>query len=65
MENQKEETQNQIFVNLARKFHRYYEELAPRYGYETRNDTKDFDPQSKNGKLMVAVCERILADLVI
>lgn len=57
--------QNQVAINLAQKFHRYYEELAPQYGYETRQDTKEFDPNSKNGQLMVAVCERILANLVL
>jgi len=45
---------------LARRFHYWYELLAPSFGYETRKDTKDFDPNSKNGKLMVEVCKRIL-----
>lgn len=60
-----EREQNQIAVNFAYKFHRYYEEMAPEYGYETRQETKEFDPKSPNGRLMVAVCERILANLVI
>jgi len=42
-------------------FHNTYESLAPDFGYETREDTKAFDPKSANGKLMVAVCERILS----
>jgi hypothetical protein len=41
---------------LARRFHDTYERLAPSFGYETRDDTKVFDPASKNGRLMVAVC---------
>lgn len=41
---------------LARSFHEIYERLAPVFGYETREDTKVFDPNSKNGKLMIAVC---------
>jgi len=41
---------------LARKFHETYERLAPEYGYETRKDTKEFDAESPNGKLMIAVC---------
>ncbi len=57
--------ENQITINLAKKFHQYYEELAPKFGYETKPDTKEFSLDSPNGKLMVAVCERILADLVI
>jgi len=56
---------SQVSINLAKKFHRLYEELAPKYGYETREDTKDFDSESQNGKLMIAVCERLLANLVL
>jgi len=37
-------------------FHETYEKLAPSFGYETRKDTKAFDPESANGKLMIAVC---------
>jgi len=44
---------------LARLFHDTYERLAPEYGYETREDTKKFDPNSNNGRLMIAVCEQI------
>ena len=45
---------------LAIRFHETYERLAPAYGYETRLDTRAFDPTSKNGKLMAAVCAEIL-----
>lgn len=48
---------------LATEFHEIYERLAPSFGYETRPDTKQFDPNSKNGKLMIAVCGNILAAL--
>lgn len=58
-------TTSQEAINLAMKFHRYYEEFAPQFGYETRKETKDFDPKSNNGKLMIKVCELILGDLVI
>jgi len=44
---------------LARRFHLLYESMAPAYGYETRTDTREFDPTSKNGQLMVAVCSVI------
>lgn len=47
---------------LARKFHYTYEQLAPSFGYETRKDTKQFDPETANGKLMIAVCKEILGD---
>lgn len=41
---------------LARRFHELYEINAPRFGYETRKDTKEFDPESPNGRLMAYVC---------
>jgi hypothetical protein len=44
---------------LARKFHDIYERLAPDFGYETRSDTREFDPESPNGGLMIAVCSEI------
>ena len=47
---------------LARLFHDEYEALAPHYSYETRNDTKVFDPHSTNGHLMIAVAARVLAE---
>lgn len=45
---------------LARLFHDTYERLAPQFGYETRDDTKQFDPESANGKLMIAVAGEVL-----
>jgi hypothetical protein len=45
---------------LATRFHETYERLAPAFGYETRPDTKVFDPESKNGRLMVAVCAELM-----
>lgn len=47
-------------LDLAIRFHETYERLAPQFGHETRLDTRAFDPTSKNGKLMVAVCAEIL-----
>lgn len=44
----------------ARLFHDIYETLAPAYGYETREDTKEFDPDSKNGKFMIAECNFVI-----
>jgi len=49
---------------LTRQFHDAYERLAPSFGYETRADTKQFDPTSKNGRLMIAVCDVVLRDLL-
>jgi len=54
---------------LARIFHKAYERLAPQFGYETRRDTREFDPSTPNGRLMIAVCGEVrralrAADLV-
>lgn len=46
-------------LKLAKQFHEAYERLAPSFGYETRKDTKAFDPNSPNGKLMTAVCQEV------
>jgi len=48
---------------LALRFHETYERLAPSFGYETRPDTKAFDPDSPNGRLMIAVCSELSAAL--
>jgi hypothetical protein len=45
----------------ARAFHEAYERLAPQFGYETRAETREFDPESPNGKLMIAVCRELAA----
>jgi len=45
---------------LAIIFHINYERLAPKYGYETREETKIFDNQTANGKLMIATCNEVL-----
>lgn len=45
---------------LAIMFHNTYEKLAPDFGYETRKDTKTFNKNSTNGKLMIEVCKEIL-----
>ncbi len=45
---------------LAEEFHDTYERLAPSFGYQTRQDTRAFDLESPNGRLMVAVCRQLL-----
>ena len=47
-------------LELAVLFHEAYERLAPEFGYETRVETREFDPETPNGGLMVAVCRAIL-----
>lgn len=49
---------------LARRFHETYERLAPQFGYETRAETKQFDPTSANGRLMIAVAADLIESLV-
>ena len=46
-------------IEIARLFHNTYERLAPKYGYETREDTKEFDAESRNGRLMIATCGQV------
>lgn len=46
---------------MAKRFHETYERLAPLFGYETRAETRAFDPESANGKLMIAVCADFIA----
>ena len=43
----------------ARELHDAYERLAPQFGYETRADTKVFDPESPNGRLMQAAIDEV------
>jgi len=47
-------------AELALLFHNTYERLAPSFGYETRQDTKEFDFKSNNGRLMLAVCSEVI-----
>ena len=46
--------------NLARRFHDTYERLAPSFGYTTRPETRDFEPTTPNGRLMLAVCAELV-----
>lgn len=45
---------------LAEMFHERYKRFAPQFGYETRKETRAFDPTTPNGRLMIAVCDEIL-----
>jgi hypothetical protein len=59
MRKYKELVMSQSVDRIARVFHNSYERLAPEHGYETREETKEFDHNSPNGNLMVAVVEDI------
>ena len=52
---------------LARLFHEVYEELAPSFGYETRQESRKpwADVPTQNKALMIAVCDRILDEWAI
>ena len=47
---------------LARRFHELYELSAPAFGYKTKEETKEFDPESANGRLMAWVCFEIVKE---
>lgn len=48
---------------IARKFHATYERLSAEYGYHTRLDTREFDPESPNGRLMIATVREVMMEL--
>ena len=50
-------------IKVAVFMHEKYEELAPSYGYETKDETKVFKAYTPNGKLMIAVCRELLGYL--
>jgi len=43
-------------------FHNTYEELAPKFGYITREETKEFNTTTSNGLLMISVVEKVLGE---
>lgn len=45
---------------LARRFHEFYERSAPAFGYITNPNTREFYPNSNNGRLMAWVCYEIV-----
>lgn len=60
----KEELRDSIKdIENAKLFHDTYESLAPDFGYETRLDTKQFDPFSDNGRLMIETCRLVIEQI--
>lgn len=47
---------------LARRFHEFYEQSAPMFGYITNPNTREFYPNSNNGRLMAWVCFEIVKE---
>jgi hypothetical protein len=50
-------------TQLAKFFHKTYEALATDYLYKTRYETKEFNENTANGKLMIATCGAVLKEL--
>lgn len=46
-------------LDIAIEFHQTYERMAVDRGFVTRDDTKVFEPDSPNGRLMIAVCHEV------
>ena len=57
-------TETDKLVEMAQLFHDTYEALAPAFGYETRPDTKAFDHESPNGKLMCATVAKVRTAII-
>ena len=55
---------NKEILEITQKFHDTYEKLASEYTYETREDTKVFDINSNNGKLMYATVNEIVSSIL-
>lgn len=55
---------NKEILEITKKFHYTYEKLASEYTYETRKDTKVFDINSNNGKLMYATVNEIVSPIL-
>lgn len=51
-------------LEITKKFHDTYEKLASEYAYETRKDTRVFDINSNNGKLMYATVNEIVSSIL-
>ena len=55
---------NKEILEITKKFHDTYEKLAIEYTYETREDTKVFDINSNNGKLMYVTVNEIVSPIL-
>ena len=55
---------NKEILEITKEFHDKYEKLASEYTYETREDTKVFDINSNNGKLMYATVNEIVSPIL-
>ena len=49
---------------ITKQFHNTYERLSSEYGYETRKETRVFDENSSNGKLMFATVNEVVRPIL-
>lgn len=55
---------NEEILEITKKFHDTYEKLSKEYNYETRKETRVFDINSNNGKLMYATVNEIISPIL-
>ena len=55
---------NKEILEITKRFHETYEKLSKEYSYETREDTKVFNVNSNNGKLMYATVNEIVSPIL-
>lgn len=55
---------NEEILEITKKFHDTYEKLSKEYNYETRKETRVFDINSSNGKLMYATVNEIISPIL-
>jgi cytolysin (calcineurin-like family phosphatase) len=55
---------NKEILEITKNFHDTYEKLASEYAYKTREDTKVFNINSNNGKLMYATINEIVSPIL-
>lgn len=55
---------NEEILEITKKFHDTYEKLSKEYNYETKKETRVFDINSSNGKLMYATVNEIISPIL-
>lgn len=55
---------NEEILEITKKLHDTYEKLSKEYNYETKKETRVFDINSSNGKLMYATVNEIMSPVL-
>ena len=55
---------NEEILEITKKFHDTYEKLSKDYDYETRKETRVFDINASNGKLMYATVNEVIKPIL-